>query len=387
MAHPQLDTPFAGLDGAAFTRALADLRRSAVARLGDADLRHLRRIQLWGRLCTLLGYALAPWLPFNPVAALLMSQGNLTRWLLMHHIGHRGYDKVPGVPPRYTSARFAVGWRRFADWFDWMLPEAWNHEHNVLHHSYTGEGGDPDLVEQIVSDSAMTRGPMWRRYVFVAFFATTWKWSYYAPNTFRTLHNVQRRKGGESEITSWWAYFNPFWAPGRAFWRRCLLPYGLVRFVALPALFLPLGVRAALCVLFNSLLAEVFVNVHTFMNIAPNHAGEDLYRFDSKVKDKAEHYMRQITGSVNYACGSDGIDFAQMWLNYQIEHHIWPDLPMLQYRLVQPEVKALCAAHGLPYVQESIFTRNRKLVDIMVGKATMRRVNQLRLVPRAAAEG
>ena len=248
MAHPQLDTPFSGLDAAAFTRALADIRRDTQARLGEADLRHLRRIQTWGRLCTLVGYALAPWFIFNPLAALLISQGNLTRWLLMHHIGHRGYDKVPGVPPRYTSAVFATGWHRFTDWFDWMLPEAWNHEHNVLHHYYTGEGADPDLVEQIVTDSVMTRGPMVRRYLFVAFFATTWKWSYYAPNTFRTLDNVQRRRRGEPDITSWWAYFNPFWSEGRTFLRRCILPYGLMRFVVLPALFLPLGIpRSPVC--------------------------------------------------------------------------------------------------------------------------------------------
>ena len=384
MATPQLDTPFSELNSAAFVRALVDLRRAVQARLGAADLRHLRRIQGWGRVCTLAGYALAPWLLFNPLAALLISQGNLTRWLLMHHIGHRGYDKVPGVPRRYTSAAFATGWRRFADWFDWMLPEAWNHEHNVLHHYYTGEGGDPDLVEDIVTHSALHRGPMLLRYGMVAFFALTWKWSYYAPNTFRTLHNVQRRKAGEPEIKSWWVYFNPFWRPGFTFWRRCLLPYGLTRFVALPALFLPLGTHAALCVLTNSVLAELLVNLHTFMNIAPNHAGDDVYRFDSPVKDKAEHYMRQITGSVNYRCGNDALDFAQMWLNYQIEHHIWPDLPMLQYRLVQPQVRQLCEDFGLPYVQESIFRRNRKLVEIMVGHTRMRRVNRLSAVVRSA---
>ena len=29
-----------------------------------------------------------------------------------------------------------------------MLPEAWNVEHNNLHHYRTGEPGDPDLVER-----------------------------------------------------------------------------------------------------------------------------------------------------------------------------------------------------------------------------------------------
>ena len=34
------------------------------------------------------------------------------------------------------------------DWLDWMLPEAWNVEHNNLHHYKLGEQGDPDLVER-----------------------------------------------------------------------------------------------------------------------------------------------------------------------------------------------------------------------------------------------
>ena len=29
-----------------------------------------------------------------------------------------------------------------------MLPEAWNVEHNNLHHYRLGESGDPDLVER-----------------------------------------------------------------------------------------------------------------------------------------------------------------------------------------------------------------------------------------------
>jgi hypothetical protein len=40
--------------------------------------------------------------------------GRSTRWLLMHHVGHRGYDKVPGVPAKYTSKVFARGWRAWS---------------------------------------------------------------------------------------------------------------------------------------------------------------------------------------------------------------------------------------------------------------------------------
>jgi fatty acid desaturase len=60
------------------------------------------------------------------------------------------------------------------------------------------------------------------------------------------------------------------------------------------------------------------------------------------------------------------------WLNYQIEHHLWPDLPLLAYRRAQPQVRALCQRHGVPYVQESVWTRCRKAVAIIVGDASMR---------------
>ena len=40
--------------------------------------------------------------------------------------------------------------------------------------------------------------------------------------------------------------------------------------------------------------------------------------------------------------GGDVNDFLHGWLNYQIEHHLFPDLPPLRYRQLQPKVKARC---------------------------------------------
>ena len=126
------------IDYEAFTREIEALRRDAFQSLCHQDFLHLIKIERIGKLCTLLGFATA-WMIPNPISALLIGQGILTRWLLMHHISHGGYDRVPGVPPRYTSQTFARGWRRFIDWFDWMLPDAWACEHNFLHHYHTGE--------------------------------------------------------------------------------------------------------------------------------------------------------------------------------------------------------------------------------------------------------
>ena len=60
------------------------------------------------------------------------------------------------------------------------------------------------------------------------------------------------------------------------------------------------------------------------------------------------------------------------YLNYQIEHHMWPSLSMLSYKKGQPLVKAICKKHGVPYVQENVFARLKKTVDIMTGSSSMK---------------
>ena len=175
-------------------------------------------------------------------------------------------------------------------------------------------------------------------------------------------------------------------APWSSLILQCYLPYAALTFGALPALFLPFGPWAWFSAFVNSVGAEALSNFHTFLVVGPNHTGDDLYRFDDRPASRAEAYVRQVIGSVNYATGSDVVDFAHMWLNYQIEHHVFPDIPMRQYQLIQPKVKALCAKYGVPYAQGGVLGRIGKLVDVFVGKAKMRRAPAAPWQPAMAAE-
>jgi fatty acid desaturase len=384
--HRQTSTPLPAIDRDAFAAELGALRRELLADIGPADLAHLRRMERWGRLCTLAGYACA-WPMPNPVAMLLIGMGNVARWtMIAHHVLHRGYDRVPGTPERLTSRRFAQGWRRWLDWPDWMDPRAWTYEHNQLHHFHTGEVDDPDLVEHnalLLRARALPRPLKW---LFAAILMFTWKLSYYAPNTLWALQQRDLRKAaapGDPPLptpgTVWRLLYPgerlllPITRRGMQFWLRCVLPYAAFRFGLLPALFLPLGTWAWAAVLINSVLAELYANAHAFAIIVPNHAGDDLWRFDEPSRHRGEYYLRQIVGSVNYPGGSDRADFCMGYLNYQIEHHLWPDLPMLKYRQAAPRVKAICARYGVPYVEESVPRRFRRLWAILMGDASMRR--------------
>ena len=135
------------MDVAGFCADIDRLKADTYRQIGPADFAHLRRIERYGKLATLLGYSTA-WVFPNPLTAFALSLGQMTRWLLAHHITHRGYDRVPGIPARYTSSHFALNRRRWLDWPEWMLPEAWNYEHNRLHHYKLNETGDPDLVQR-----------------------------------------------------------------------------------------------------------------------------------------------------------------------------------------------------------------------------------------------
>jgi len=132
------------------------------------------------------------------------------------------------------------------------------------------------------------------------------------------------------------------------------------------------GAQMAAATLATTLLADLFTNLHSFIVIATNHVGDDIYRFESETKPRSDDfYMRAVIGSANFRTGGDLNDFMHGWLNYQIEHHMWPDMSMRCYQRAQPKVKAICEKYGMPYVQEGVFKRVGQLVDVMVGKRTM----------------
>ena len=363
---------YQSVDRGQLAKDISKIHQQALADIGAEDFIHFKKMERWGKICTVIGYGTA-WIFPNPVSALFISQGSFTRWTqVAHPILHKGYDKLEEANKNYASKKFARGWRRFLDWPDWMTLAGWHHEHDLLHHYNLGEKVDPNNAQHNMEWLRQSSLPMWQRYLIVALFSGIWKIIYYTPRTHKELClNAARQQDkpvpAMTRIGAW-SLFTP---QGRALWLQSILPYTAFRFVLLPLLFLPLGVFAAVSVLLTSILAEIFTNMHSFLVMIPNHAGDDVMMFDEKARGKGEFYLRQILGSVNYPTGSDLNDFFYGWLNYQIEHHLWPNLPLSQYQKLQPEVKALCEKHNIPYCQQSVFKRLLKAVDVMVGKTSM----------------
>lgn len=351
------------------------------------DFKHLLKLERWGRLSTLTGFSLiflviyldytayeihsALFWSVGIFGSLLIGIGNVSRWAnITHPILHGAYDKVPNIPKRYTKDGYALGKRRWIDWLDWIKPDAWAFEHNIMHHYHLGEVDDPDNVEKNLAWLHKKSIPTWAKYAFVYIFAFTWKLTYYAPNTLRILENKQRAARKEEPTLKY--QLSPFTRNGLELWKNYILPYGVFQFVLLPLLFFPFGgFEAVLFAFVFILIGEAFANLHSFLVIVPNHSAEDIYQFSTPHKTQGEYYLRQIMGSVNYSTGTDLIDFGHGFLNYQIEHHLFPNMPHSFYQKMQPIVKDICKKHNLEYRQENVFKRILMTVDLMVGKTKL----------------
>jgi fatty acid desaturase len=84
-------------------------------------------------------------------------------------------------------------------------------------------------------------------------------------------------------------------------------------------------------------------------SFAPNHKGMPILGPDANV----DYLRRQVLTSRNVRGGLFN-DWLLGGLNYQIEHHLFPNMPRASLRRVQPLVRAFCAEHGVSYTETSL---------------------------------
>jgi fatty acid desaturase len=70
---------------------------------------------------------------------------------------------------------------------------------------------------------------------------------------------------------------------------------------------------------------------------------------------KVDFMRRQVLMSRNINPGPV-TDFAMGGLNYQIEHHLFPNMPRPNLRRAQPIVRSFCEKQGVVYTQVPLLT-------------------------------
>jgi NADPH-dependent stearoyl-CoA 9-desaturase len=97
--------------------------------------------------------------------------------------------------------------------------------------------------------------------------------------------------------------------------------------------------------------ANVIRNVWAYAIIFCGHFPDQTYTFSpQEVEDESRGgwYVRQLVGAANIE-GSPLFHVASGNLGYQVEHHLFPDLPSTRYAEIAPQVKQICERYGLPY--------------------------------------
>jgi fatty acid desaturase len=414
------------VDIEAFGKEMNVLKLELTEGQGDDDVAHYAFVRTLTEVFAVAG-TIAMIFPYQwMIAPILLGIATTARWTMVgHHTLHGGYDFMNNK--KFNRFNFASGtiWRRTIDWFDWMLPEAWNIEHNHLHHYQLNEKTDPDLVEDNLKLMRDLPLPFMIKKPIVMLMAAIWKWWYYAPNTFK--HLIKKRnliklklntksKNAEANAEAN-ADANADADVGQGIWvmsslwfvkplhfmnvmLEAILPYAIYKFGIYPLPFLVYSIfyennivsdnmnimnmnimNMNMSVYYNALmnlfLADIVANVYSFIIIVTNHCGDDLYRFDEHAGNvtpySGEFYLRAIIGSANFSTGTEFVDFSQGYLNYQIEHHCFPSLSMLSYKKAQPKVHNLCKKYHIPHVQENVFKRLNQLICVMVGETSMKK--------------
>ena len=92
-------------------------------------------------------------------------------------------------------------------------------------------------------------------------------------------------------------------------------------------------------------------NLWSYMIIFCGHFPDGAMHFtEEEIEDetRAEWYLRQMLGSANFE-GGQLLHIMSGSLGFQIEHHLFPDLPSNRYPEIAVRVRALCEKYDMPY--------------------------------------
>lgn len=118
----------------------------------------------------------------------------------------------------------------------------------------------------------------------------------------------------------------------------------LTAYAAVIFLTLPVGLGFA----FIGVQLAVF-GLYMGASFAPNHKGMPILPHDAKV----DFLRRQVLTSRNIK-GNWAMDTFMGGLNYQIEHHLFPNMPRPHLARAQEIAKEYCVTHKIPYTETSL---------------------------------
>ncbi|MFT4088006.1 MAG: fatty acid desaturase, partial [Gordonia sp. (in: high G+C Gram-positive bacteria)] len=257
---------------------------------------------------------------------------------LGHNVMHGQWDWMNDPEVHSTS------W----EWDNTGPSAHWKHTHNYIHHKYTNVlGMDDDVGYGLLR---VTRDQRWRPfYLGNLFFNTLLCLGFEYGVAAQHLELGRKRKTEEEQEQL----------------RRDLRDVGAKvgkqiakDYVVYPAL---VGAatrsrsgfgKALTANLMGNVIRNVWTNAVIFCGHFPDGA-EKFRKQDLEGESRGQWYLRQMLGSANFRSGPV-LGFMSGNLSYQIEHHLFPDLPSNRLPEISVRVQAIAAEYDLPYTTGSL---------------------------------
>ncbi|NMO00211.1 fatty acid desaturase [Gordonia sp. TBRC 11910] len=257
---------------------------------------------------------------------------------LGHNVMHGQWDWMNDPEVHSTS------W----EWDNTGPSAHWKHTHNYIHHKYTNVlGMDDDVGYGLLR---VTRDQRWRPFylgnlVYNTLLAMFFEYGVAAQH----LELGRKRKTEADQL----ALKRDLADVGAKIGRQVGKDYVVYPVAVGLATRSRQGVFSAMKA---NLMANIIRNLWTNAVIFCGHFPDGAEKFTKKDMDNethAEWYLRQMLGSANFHAGPV-MGFMSGNLSYQIEHHLFPDLPSNRLPEISVRVQALCEKYDLPYTTGSL---------------------------------
>jgi NADPH-dependent stearoyl-CoA 9-desaturase len=315
----------------AFGEELDAIRERVVADLGERDASYIRKViraqrglEVAGRGLLFAGFLPPAWLA--GVSALSLSK-ILDNMEIGHNVMHGQYDwmRDPGL----SGSGF--------EWDTSCPADQWRHSHNYMHHTHTNiVGKDRDIGYGVLR---MSEDQRWHPYylgnpLYAALLATFFQYGV----AFHDLE-LDRVSAGKASLTEKREMIRAIWDKVR---QQTLKDY-----VLFPVLTGP----SAPFTLAGNATANLTRNLWAFTIIFCGHFPDGTQEFteeETKEETRGQWYYRQLLGSANLT-GGKLFHILAGNLSFQIEHHLFPDIPAHRYEEISVEVREACERYGIPY--------------------------------------
>jgi NADPH-dependent stearoyl-CoA 9-desaturase len=223
------------------------------------------------------------------------------------------------------------------EWDTAQPAEQWKHSHNYIHHQFTNVlGHDNDIGYGVLR---MAREQRWHpvnigQPVYNAMLALLFQWGVALHDL--DLEAIRKKRKDPKEMKRQLKQI------GRKVRRQFAKDY-----IVYPLLSGP----NALTTLKANATANLMRNVWSYLIIFCGHFPDGAMHFtEEEIEDetRAEWYLRQMLGTANFE-GGPLLHVLSGNLGFQIEHHLFPDLPSNRYAEISVKVREICDRYGIPY--------------------------------------